>query len=132
MTAVPYTVGIIDSLNFVEGRPDAGWLREPDDVNRLIEACFGEGAQAAILYSANLTPAFFDLSSGEAGAILQKLRNYRIRLAIVSPPGSVRWSTLFHQFLLDERRGNQFDVLDTRDAAVAWVMRTAASHKKNR
>jgi hypothetical protein len=27
-----------------------------------------------------MTPAFFDLSSGDAGVILQKLRNYRIRL----------------------------------------------------
>ncbi|HEU5087151.1 MAG TPA: DUF4180 domain-containing protein [Roseiflexaceae bacterium] len=127
MTAVPYTLGIVEGVSFVEGQPDAGWLREPGDVNRLIEACLGEGARAAILYSANLTPAFFDLSSGEAGAILQKLRNYRICLAIVCPPGSVRWSILFHQLLLDERRGNQFDVLDTRDAALAWVARTAAS-----
>ena len=131
MTAAPYTVGIIDSVSFVEGQPDADWLREPGDANRLIEACFGEGARAAILYHANLTPAFFDLSSGEAGAILQKLRNYRIRLAIVCPPGSTRWSTLFHQLLLDERRGNQFDVLDTRDAAVAWVARTARPHTNN-
>jgi hypothetical protein len=36
---------------------------------------------ADVLYSENLPPAFFDLSSGVAGAILQKLRNYKIRLA---------------------------------------------------
>ena len=43
----------------------------------------------------NLTPAFFDLSSGEAGAILQKLRNYGIRLAVVCPPGRVLMSSRF-------------------------------------
>jgi len=31
----------------------------------------------ALLYSSNLPPAFFDLSSREAGTVLQKLRNYR-------------------------------------------------------
>ena len=37
----------------------------------------------------NLNPAFFDLSSGDAGAVLQKLLNYDVRLAVVRAPGSV-------------------------------------------
>lgn len=43
-----------------------------------------KGAGSALLYAPNLT-AKFDLSSREAGAILQKLRDYRIRLAVVCP-----------------------------------------------
>jgi hypothetical protein len=66
-------------LKIIEAEPDAAFLVSVRDIDRLIEACFADGAKAALLYAANLTPAFFDLSSGEAGAILQKLRDYRIR-----------------------------------------------------
>ena len=36
-----------------------------------------------LLYASDLTN-FFDLSSGEAGAILQKLRTYGVLLAVLS------------------------------------------------
>jgi hypothetical protein len=40
---------------------------------------YSHRAGSALLYSPNLTERFFGLSSGEAGAILEKLRNYRLR-----------------------------------------------------
>src|SRR3712207_6616234 len=97
-----------NGLNFVEGVPGEQFLASVHDVDRLIEACFSDGANAALLYAPNLTPAFFDLSSGEAGAILQKLRNYRIRLAVVCPAGSVVFSSRFGELLADERLGTHF------------------------
>ncbi len=75
---------------------------------------------AVLLYASNLTPAFFDLSSGEAGAILQKLRQYRIRLAVVCPPGGVRFSSRFGDALAEERQNQYFKVCETRAAGGAW------------
>jgi hypothetical protein len=54
------------------------------------------------LYAANLTRGFFDLSSGEAGAILQKLRNYRIRLPVVCGPGTAQLSRRFGDLLAED------------------------------
>jgi hypothetical protein len=90
----------------------------------VIEACLSDSATAALLYAANMTPAFFDLSSGEAGEILQKLRNYRIRLAIVCPPGSVRFSSRFGEMLADERRGTHFGIFETRHEASQWLQQS--------
>ncbi len=42
-----------------------------------------EGAEKIILHKRNITPAFFDLSTGVAGDIVQKFVNYRMQLAIV-------------------------------------------------
>jgi hypothetical protein len=109
----------------VEGPPDAALMTKPDDVSRVIEACFSARALSALLYARNLTPAFFDLSSGEAGAILQKLRNYRIRLAVVCPPGEVAFSSRFGEMVAEERRGPHFRLFETRQAAWDWL--TAAS-----
>jgi hypothetical protein len=110
-----------NGVNVVEGQPDQAFMSSVQDVDRLIEACFSGGAQAALLYAANMTPAFFDLSSGDAGAILQKLRNYHIRLAVVCPPGSVQFSSRFGEMLADERRGTYFGVFETRHEASQWL-----------
>jgi len=93
------------------------------DADRVIEACFSSGARSALLYAQNMTTAFFDLSSGDAGAILQKLRNYRIRLAVVCAPDGVRFSSRFTEMVAEERRGPHFGLFDTRDAAREWLRR---------
>jgi hypothetical protein len=84
---------------------------------------------SVLLYSHNLPDAFFDLSSGQAGAILQKLRNYRVRLAVVCPPGSVQFSSRFGEVVAEERRGQYFNVFETRDEAREWLSRIATSQE---
>jgi hypothetical protein len=108
-------------LTFVEGVPDEAFLASAHDVDRLLEACFSDRATAALLYATNLTPAFFDLSSGEAGIILQKLRNYHIRLAVVCPRGSVVFSSRFNELVAEEMRGTHFGLFETRQAASDWL-----------
>ena len=112
-----------NGVKLVEGQPGEAFMSNAQDVDRVIEACFSDGVAAALLYAANLTPAFFDLSSGEAGAILQKLRNYHIQLALVCPAGSVQFSSRFGEMVADERRGRQFELFETRDAAMEWLRR---------
>ena len=51
------------------------------DINDAIGACIGRGG--LLLTEADLGPTFFDLHSGLAGELLQKLVNYRVRTAIV-------------------------------------------------
>ncbi|WP_437752137.1 DUF4180 domain-containing protein [Sorangium sp. So ce1389] len=108
-------------VQFVEGAPGQAFMSSVRDVDRVIEACFSDRVGCALLYAANLTPAFFDLSSGEAGAMLQKLINYEIRLAVVCPPGAVDFSSRFGEVVAEERRGRHFGVFEAREAAVEWI-----------
>lgn len=108
------------NTSFLEGAPGEPLLASAGEANRLIEACFGEGAHAMLLHAANLPPAFFDLSTSQAGEILQKLRNYRIRLALVAPPGTAL-STRFSELLADERGGAEFGMFESRAEAVEWL-----------
>lgn len=109
------------TVTVAEGPKDRRLLLDIDDTGRLIERCFALGAEAALLYAANLGAAFFDLSSGEAGDVLQRLRNFRIRLAVVCPPGTVTFSSRFGEMLAEEHLGRQFGIFETRDAALAWL-----------
>jgi hypothetical protein len=108
-------------VKVVEGVPDQPFMSTIADTDRLIEECFSGGAGSVLLYAQNLPPAFFDLSSGEAGAILQKLRNYRIRLAVVCPPGAAQQSSRFSEMVAEEGRGPHFGVFETRGAAREWL-----------
>jgi hypothetical protein len=109
---------LIDELGVavVEGTPGEALMRRPQDTTLVLEACFSGGVRAALLYPEHLTARFFDLSSGEAGEILDKLRFFGVRLAIVCGPGSVTFSSRFREILSDDLR-----VFETRDAARAWL-----------
>jgi hypothetical protein len=110
-------------VKVVEGVPNEHFMSRAADADRVVEACFSSGARCALLYAQNMTSAFFDLSSGDAGAILQKLRNYKIRLAVVCPPDRVPFSSRFPEMVAEERRGPHFGLFDTREAARAWLGR---------
>ena len=115
------TAAEAEGRKVVEGPPGTALMARADDVARVIEACFSARTLSALLYAQNLTPAFFDLSSGEAGAILQKLRNYRIRLAVVCPPGQVAFSSRFGEMVAEESRGRHFRIFESRQAAWDWL-----------
>lgn len=105
----------------IEGPPGQPLLSSAADVSQLIEACWSMQVGSVILHASNLTPHFFDLSSGEAGSILQKLQNYRIRLAVICPPGAVTFSSRFRELLSEDQRGRAFGVFESRPDALAWV-----------
>jgi hypothetical protein len=105
---------------FIEGAPDTPLLQTPEDVVGLLEVCFAERTRSVLLYATNLPPRFFDLSSGDAGAILQKLRNYRTRLAVVVAPDAPL-SAHFQALMREEQHGPDFRLFATRDAAAAWL-----------
>lgn len=115
------TVSEEAGVRFVEGPPDLPLMRNAEDAALLIEACFSHRAKSALLHAPNLTQKFFDLSSGEAGAILQKLRNYRIRLAVVCAPGSLRFSSRFGEMAAEESRAGYFGLFDSDDRAREWL-----------
>jgi hypothetical protein len=64
--------------------PDTGPLiaTEADFTDFIGEAAWG-GATRIVVPVARLSPDFFKLSTGLAGAILQKCTNYRLQVAIV-------------------------------------------------
>lgn len=118
----PFTVTHVDGAPVVEGPPGTPVLARAADTNRLLEACFAARAHAALLYAENLPPAFFDLSSGEAGEVLQKLRMYGgIRLAVVAAPDGPRPSSRFGEMATEERWKGHFALFDSADAARAWL-----------
>ncbi len=67
-------------LLFAEGGPR---LETERDINRFLEAAWGEDAGLVAIPVARLSPDFFELSTRLAGEVTQKFVNYGVRLAVV-------------------------------------------------
>jgi len=100
----------------VEATPGEAIMRRAQDATLILEACFTARARGALVYPENLTARFFDLSSGEAGEILEKVRRFHVRLAIVCPRNTISMSSRFSEILSDDLR-----VFETRDEARQWL-----------
>jgi hypothetical protein len=96
-------------------------MRSVEDVRDIVEQCLSHRVPRVLLYAANLTDRFFDLSSGEAGEILQKLFQYRIRVAIVRPPDAAPASRRFGEMMAEEASRGRVGLFDSIDAARAWL-----------
>lgn len=105
----------------IEGPRDQPWLTSTAGWKTLVEACAAARSQDALLHPANLPPEFWDLSSGLAGEYLQKWRNYRVRVAVLCPPGSVAFSSRFPEMVSEEARKGYFRIFETREPAIEWL-----------
>ena len=82
--------------------------------------CIEHGSYALLLDRAALPASFFDLSTGVAGELVQKLVNYGVRMAAVVPDLSAH-SPRFQEFAREANAGRQFRFFATREGAVAWL-----------
>jgi hypothetical protein len=117
------TVREFGGQRYLEGRPGQPLMATLDDTVKVIEQCMEHRLYRLLLYAGNLPEGFFDLSSGDAGDILQKFRNYRIKLAVVLDPEPQRLSQPFHALLVEENSSDEFHVCADRSAAEAWLLR---------
>jgi len=115
------TVSEHSGVRFLEAPPTRELLRKTDDGSLIIEASFSARTRSALLHASNMTPRFFDLSSGEAGAILQKLRTYGVRVALICPKESVRFSSRFAELMAEENRLPYFRFFESIEPAREWL-----------
>jgi hypothetical protein len=90
------------------------------DPRAVVRSCIENGAACLLLDSDALPPAFFDLSSGVAGALLHGLSVYQMRMAGVVPDPSA-YSLRFQEFVREANRGRQFRFFATRAEAIRWL-----------
>lgn len=107
-----------DSFRVLHIDSDFPVITKSDDVNDLIGATWGETDIALIALPADrLDPSFFDLSSLLAGDVLQKIVNYRLRIAILGDIAAyVQKSDALRDFVWESNRGDQVWFLDDEQA----------------
>ena len=76
-----------------------------------------QGARKLVLSEQQLDPAFFDLTTGLAGEVLQKFVNYRIALAIIGEFSRFESKSL-HDFIRESNRGRSINFVESMSEAI--------------
>ncbi len=84
--------------------PEGPLLASPADASTLIGAAWGQDVDAVAVPVSRLPDAFFDLSTGLLGEVVQRLTNHRLSLVVV---GDVRVHLARSQALQDFAREGQ-------------------------
>jgi hypothetical protein len=88
-----------------------------NDISGVVGACLGAGG--LILAADNLSPDFFNLSSGLAGELFQKLVNYNVRTAIILPDLDAHGER-FKELAYEHSTHSLIRFFRSRDDANAW------------
>ena len=88
-------------------------IKEVDDIFSL----FTNNYSGIILKKENIADTFFDLSTGLAGAILQKFSTYRKRLAITGDFTGIK-STALRDFIRESNQTKQIIFVSTPEEAI--------------
>jgi hypothetical protein len=94
------------------------------DVSDLVGAAYSEGAEVIVLATEQLDEAFFRLETGLAGAVLQKLANYRFRVAVVGDlTAEIARSAALAAFVRESNRGRDVAFVADLEAVADWLAR---------
>lgn len=86
----------------------------------LISLCAENDAELLMLHEAALPQGFFELRTGAAGELLQKLSNYRIKTAVIISP-IVALQDRFKEMMFEVNRSTQFRIFDCEEDAKNWL-----------
>lgn len=115
----------------IEGTGNSKFISAPEheviieneqDALDIIGICVGNFVSKLLMFSGNLTPDFFDLRTGIAGAVIQKFVQYRIQTAIIIPPEKITGK--FREMALETNRGMHFGIFENKDLALKWLNAT--------
>lgn len=102
MDATVTTLHGIPTLILPEEGPAVGTDLDAGD---LVGAAFEHGAELLVVPAARISAEFWSLRTGVAGEVLQKLVNYRVRLAVVGDiSGPVAASTALRDLVHESNR----------------------------
>lgn len=84
----------------------------------LLEVLMNSPSDTVALKASDLSESFFELRSGVAGDVLQKVSNYRKRLIILGDFTAVESKSL-RDFILESNQRGQVIFTDTLESAIA-------------
>jgi uncharacterized protein DUF4180 len=123
------TVSEAHGVRMLHCSADGATLADEGGAVELVALALAQRADMVVVPVRRLDPRFFTLSTGLAGAIVQKLVNYRLRLTVVGDVRSyVEASDALRDYVYETNRGRQvWFVADSAelDARLAAAARTA-------
>lgn len=88
-----------------------------EEATDLIGNLYYQGYDGMLLYENQITPDFFNLETGFAGEILQKISNFRMRLVVIGEVSKFSRKSQV-DFIHESNKGKTFNFFATLDEAL--------------
>ena len=108
-------------MKYIDCPPGQTIIEAEQDILDIITLAGENDTQRVLFHQENLSPDFFDLKTGLAGAVLQKCANYYIKAAAVVDFDSIQ-SERFKELISECNKGSQFHFYSDRSTAETWLM----------
>lgn len=108
---------LFENVTYFEAPTDPAIRFSPQD---LVGACYERDVWNVLFNEGAVHPEFFDLSSGFAGEMLQKLANYGIRAGVVVADVS-DYSDAFRDFVRESNRSGRARFFRSSTDAISWL-----------
>lgn len=116
-----YQIREIKNKKYIELISAVNLLSTENDALDLIALCWEHDAYNIMIHHAALSENFFNLKTGSAGTIIQKLINYGIRAAAIIPKGTIQ-NERFNEMALETNKGNHFRMYESKEEAEKWLL----------
>lgn len=98
-----------------------GFIDSEDSILEILSEGYHYDTNRFLFHQNHFSPELFDLKTGLAGAIFQKLAVYRIRAVVIIDPSKPK-NDRFNQFMTECNQGDQLRFFIDRDAAQQWLV----------
>ena len=110
-----------DGVTFAEVTGEKKSIRDMASIMDLIgDIAFNHHCDRVLVEREMIDESFFDLKSGFAGELTQKITNYRMKLAVVGEFNLLE-SLALKAYLYESNLGKTVRFTPDRDAAIAWL-----------
>lgn len=109
---------------YLDCTPFKGLLSSEKDAIELVSACFSNDIGSLLLQESSVSPDFFNLRTGLAGAVLNKFQIYNIKIALIIQDMGLLEGR-FGEMVMESNKGNEFRVYDSVQAAEEWMLAAA-------
>ena len=106
--------------NYIRCEPNSGIISNEQNVLELLACCYEAESNQIMIYEEQLHPDFFDLKTGLAGSIFQKLSNYSIKAAIIISTENIQ-SQRFQELIFEANKGNHINFFSDVVEAEKWL-----------
>lgn len=106
---------------YLDCTPFTGVLSSEKDAIELVSACFSNDTYSLLLHERSVSPDFFNLRTGLAGAVLNKFQTYNIKTALIIQDVGLLEGR-FGEMAMESNKGNEFRVYDSIEAAEEWML----------
>lgn len=115
-----YQVATENNKKYISLSPPGKSIQSEQDGLDMIGICFEHEANLLLIHGDLLTEEFFNLRTGLAGTVLQKLMNYNIKAAAIL--NEEKFNNRFKELVKEYNKGNAFRVFSNAADAKNWLL----------